>query len=188
MNQGRFPLYATRAVIAAVLALLSLTSLYGREKKSREPLPFKYEVRAGWSGYSMYDASLVIPDFFFTVYSPSLSDLYADQAGDTYLTGTFSAEIDFHFRKWFALSLGVGCDGIYSKKISADTGKQTGMYRGAILTFIPQFRFSYLDREYVKLYSSIGFGYMYGVYNKSYVNGLAAQLVPVGVTAGKKVF
>ena len=29
---------------------------------------------------------------------------------------------------------------------------------------------------------------MYGVYNKSYVNGLAAQLVPVGVTAGKKVF
>lgn len=176
---------------AAVLLALTLLTLpvHGKDRKDRkdsDPFPFKYEARIGWAGASLFDSYVVSDEP--VVYIPTLAGLYEDYSGDTYLTGTFSAEFNFQFRKWFALSLGLGYDGIYSRRYSADTGRKTGADHGAIFTFLPQLRFSYLNREYVKLYSSIGVGYTVGTFRGSSAGWLAAQIVPIGVTAGKKVF
>ena len=171
MLQDKLPYCFIAATAFVFVLLLSAPSAHGREKKVREPVPFKYEARAGWGGYP-------VTDFLNSEISamspyPSLEDLYADYNGNVYMTGIISTEFAFHFRKWFSLSLGLSANGIYSKRYSADTGLKTGTDRGAIVTFMPQVRFSYLNREYVKLYSSLGVG---------------GQVVFIGVTAGKKVF
>lgn len=175
------------AVSVSVLSLLCASSVYAKDKNG-EPLPFKYEVRAGWGGYPLSDASLYGSADKMYFPSPPLASMYADYNGDTYMTGTFSAEFAFHFRKWFSLSLGLNANGIYSKKYSADTGLKTGTDRGVVLTFMPQARFSYLNREYVKLYSSVGAGVSYATFQNTYSAAICLQLVPVGVTVGKKVF
>ena len=175
------------AVSVSVLLLLCASSVYAKGKNG-EPLPFKYEVRAGWGGYPLSDASLYGSADKMYFLSPPLASMYADYNGDTYMTGTFSAEFAFHFRKWFSLSLGLNANGIYSKKYSADTGLKTGTDRGVVLTFMPQARFSYLNREYVKLYSSVGAGVLYATFQNTYSTAICLQLVPVGVTVGKKVF
>lgn len=183
-----FILKITVSILA--LSVLFPATVCSKDKK-KEPLPFRYEVRAGWGGYPMWDALMLgfgsVSEMVFIPYSP-LASIYDDYSGDTFMTGTFSAEFSFHFRKWFSLALGLNADGIYSKRYSADTGMKTGTDRGIVLTFMPHLRFSYLNREYVKLYSSFGAGISYATFRDTYLSALCLQLVPVGVTVGKKVF
>lgn len=182
---------AGRCILTFVLMLFTcVTSIYGQDKERvHEPVTFKYEVRAGWGGFPFVDRSIMVTDNSGIVPPDgSLSSLYRDYNGDTYMTGVFSAEFSFNFRKWFSLALGVDCDGIYTRRYSADTGHKTGTDRRAVLTFLPQARFSYLNREYVKLYSSIGLGYSFGTSYGDSVLFPSVQLTPIGVTAGKKVF
>lgn len=186
MLQDKLPSCFIAATAFVFVLLLSAPSAHGREKKVREPVPFKYEVRAGWGGYPVTD----FLDSEISAMSPypSLEDLYADYNGNVYMTGIISTEFAFHFRKWFSLSLGLSANGIYSKRYSADTGLKTGTDRGAIVTFMPQVRFSYLNREYVKLYSSLGVGFSYGTFQGVSQGTTGGQVVFIGVTAGKKVF
>lgn len=178
----------TCRVFAAILAIALFTpALSAREKKnSREPLPFKYEVRAGWGGLPLdmiysTDNVLVFPGLF------PVSSLYEDYNGATYSTGVISADFAFNFKRWFALSLSLNCNGFYRKTCSSVTGQKTGTERGVIMTFMPHLRFSYLNREYVRLYSSLGVGVTYGTGIES-GDGPAVQLVPIGVSAGRKVY
>lgn len=179
----------TMSAVVFMIMLFVPSGLYGRDKEDQATIPFRYEVRAGWGGFPLWDA-FVFNDASDPAFSSltTLSSLYADYNGDVYMTGTISTEFVFHFKKWFSLALGMGYNGIFSTTYSSDTGARTGMDCGAVVSFLPQVRFSYLNRDYVRLYSSIGAGMSLGAFAGSAACMLSFQMVPIGVTVGKKVF
>ena len=59
---------------------------------------------------------------------------------------------------------------------------------GAAVTLLPQAQFNWLNTKNVRLYSSAGLGLAFGGYDKEFQLYPAAQLSPLGITAGQKVF
>lgn len=186
-----------RKIILAVAALLLVLSAGAgnREGRADNPdMPFRYEVRFGYGGFPAvdYNAFGGGVDYLYETIHPCggvLSSVYRDYNGPAYMTGIFSAEFDFIFKKWFTLSLGTGFNGYWCARYDGVTGDRTFMDRGLYFTFLPQARFTYFTREYFKLYSSIGLGFtVYGFNDRSGSALPAVQVVPIGMTAGRKVF
>lgn len=161
---------------------------------------FDYEVRLGWGGYPVTNAS----DFsggrnrYVDMMPPpddprTLQQIYADHYGNAYMTGVFAAEFDMNFRKWFSLTLGVGLNGMYRDVYDVDNRK-IGQYSGVYMSILPEVRFSYINRTYFRMYSGVGLGLSLKMVNDNAINklettpGVAFQLTPVGVTVGRNVY
>lgn len=153
-------------------------------------LPFRHEIRLGWGGAPFFHAILVGPgcDVNYNTYDNLASSLYGEFSGPVYMTGNIGLEYSYSFRKWFALSVNVGMNGIYGRRYDKVTGLRTGLDFGAVFSFFPQARFSYLNRKYVKLYSALGAGITVTAFH-NYAELLPAiNFIPIGITAGRRVY
>ena len=137
-------------------------SMAGRDGNMKEKLPFRYEVRLGWGGYPLMDSYMFDESPFgncdIAYASPSLGNLYRDYTGPKYMTGIISGEFNMIFKKWFTLSIGLNANGEFHYIYDGVTSQCKGSSGTAAISLVPQARFTYLNREYVKLYSSIGAG------------------------------
>lgn len=175
-----------RMLLSAVLMTAMILGASARNGRKAD-LPYKYEVRLGWSGYPTGD------DLNFSGYDPFYSshpiqDLFADYDGPTYMTGNIMAEIDFHYRKWFTLAVGIAANGIWKNRYDTLTDGFKGRESGFTMTVLPQARFTWMNREYVRIYSSVGVGLTGGSFDGRSETVLAAQAVPVGLSIGKRLF
>ena len=105
-----------------------------------------------------------------------------------YMTGNIMAEMDFHFRKWFTLAIGVATNGIWMDKHDAMTDELKGRESGFTLTVLPQARFTWMNKDFIRLYSSVGAGITGGSFDGRSEAVIAAQAVPIGISIGGKLF
>lgn len=160
--------------------------------------PYRYECRIGWGGYPM-----MVSDTFFSSeylyydYEPSypyygneatLDDMYGERRGNEYLAGVFQGEFAFHLKSWFSLALDVNFTGMYGDTIDPYDGQRIDRAHGISISLMPQARFYWSNRPYVRAYSSVGLGIHYGTFRDYSEFTPSFQFVPVGITAGRKVF
>ncbi|MBP3482734.1 MAG: hypothetical protein J6K28_05000 [Alistipes sp.] len=114
--------------------------------------------------------------------------------GAEYTCGAWSLSYDYRFKKWFDLGLVFSYYGIYSKSYDADNGAFVARNRAHYLTVMPMVRFTWLNREWVRMYSSVGLGATFGFGRRDYDNGpfddsiFAFQLTPIGIAVGRSFF
>lgn len=176
--------YLAAFAAAVVLSIFSLDARSGK----KDELPFKYEARLGWCGYPTRDDLHFAGDHGPFYSTHPIKDLFADYDGPTYMTGNIMAEMDFHYRKWFTLAVGVAANGIWKDKYDVLTDRMTGRESGFTLTVLPQARFTWVSRDLIRLYSSAGVGITGGSFDDKSDAVIAAQAVPVGITVGKRLF
>ena len=114
--------------------------------------------------------------------------------GAEYTSGAWSLSYDYRFKKWFDLGVVFSYYGIYSKSYDVESEAIVGRNRAHYLTVMPMVRFTWLNREWVRMYSSLGFGATFGFGQRDYNNGpfdnsiFALQLTPIGISVGRSFF
>ena len=163
---------------------------------------YDYEIRIGWGGYPLADGLFFFDSFpLFMKYNDmnyyipsSMEDIYRDYRGPAYMTGLISAEIDINFKRWFALTVGLGFNGIFQNVYDPMTGRRAGQNSGISVSIVPEARFNWLNRNLVRMYSAAGIGIVIGgkrnmdYGNSEYFLYPAFQLTPVGISVGRKVY
>ncbi len=155
---------------------------------AEEENPFRYEVRLGWGGYPLWDAVVYMAYMSEPSCQTTMETVYGGYSGPVYVTGVISAEFSLILKKWFTLAFGLNFDAFYSSDFDSITHRRTGVERGAVVTLMPQARFTYFSRPMVKIYSSVGVGIAGGGFRGDSYLLPAVQLVPIGVTFGKDFF
>ena len=189
----RYKVFAAAAAVFFISVFSLSVSARERICKGRDPYPFDFEVRVGWGGVPLFYDSFfsydydVSPDF-----NTSLGSIYGPYRGPQYVTGVFSAEFDMNFRKWFTVTVGVGFSGRYRNYYDSLTEEKAGRENEISVTFLPELRFNWLNREYFRMYSAVGLGF--GLHHSNdcgYVNREMfplLQLTYFGISVGKKVY
>lgn len=150
----------------------------------------RHEIRIGYSGYPLFDAENFIPvssAIYDVAEGFSISSLYRDYSGPVYMTGLVSADFNFVIKRWFTMSVGLFCNGIWGNTLDGATGVSS-RDSGVSMTLMPQARFTYFTRKYVKLYSAVGLGIGYGQFRGESKVFASLHTVPFGVMAGGRVF
>ena len=171
--------------LLASLALLALPTLASaREKENR------YQMRFGLGGYPVTEAFMYTFSWCDCGASEfSLHDLYRDNDGPLYTTGSISAEFSWLFKDWFTFSLTTAANISWQNSFDPVTQERSGTQTGGLLYVVPQYRFNWVRRDLVKMYSSIGVGGLVGKdMDNDFVIFPAAQLNPIGIEIGRKVF
>lgn len=176
-----------KIILSAVILTAMIMGADARNGRKAD-LPFKYEARLGWSGYPTSDELNFAGDHGPSYSTHPIKDLFADYGGPTYMTGNIMAEMDFHFRKWFTLAVGVAANGIWMDKYDAMTDELKGRESGFTLTVLPQARFTWMNKDFIRLYSSVGAGITGGSFDGRSEAVIAAQAVPIGISIGGKLF
>ena len=176
-----------KIILSAVILTAMIMGADARNGRKAD-LPFKYEARLGWSGYPTGDELNFASGHNPFYSSHPIKDLFADYDGPTYMTGNIMAEMDFHFRKWFTLAIGVAANGIWMDKHDAMTDELKGRESGFTLTVLPQARFTWMNKDFIRLYSSVGAGITGGSFDGRSEAVIAAQAVPIGISIGGKLF
>lgn len=180
------------------------SSAADRRGTRREAAGFDYEARVGIGGFPIYGVS----DFgqcgssgFFGYYfdaDPSYDDtlagIYLPGLGTGYVTGVFSAEVDFNIKRWFTLTLGIGVNSAFQDVFDPMDGGKMGRNHCTTVSIVPEARFNWLNRDVVRLYSSVGIGLGMDVVRKVTYDGPdtgyfpVIQLTPAGISVGRKVY
>ena len=111
--------------------------------------------------------------------------------GATYTAGLWSLSYGYRFNKWFDLSVAVSYYGEYSAVYSNLDNSKIHPDNMHAISILPVARFTWLNRKWVRMYSSLALGAYIEVeqgartYTERYVGG---QLTPVGITVGKSLF
>lgn len=180
-------------VFMALLAFLVCSRAEGKSAGDRNSIPFRYETRLGWGGYPENDASMLLGTCHGCCYGYyedriSPSTLYSDYSGDVYMTGVISAEFSCYFKRWFSLAVSMNYNGVFGNTFSGIDDSVRSRDNGVVVTLYPQARFTYLTREYVRLYSAVGLGVSYATFRSRSELYPCFHLTPIGVTVGRKVF
>ncbi|HBX90539.1 MAG TPA: hypothetical protein DEH06_04365 [Alistipes sp.] len=114
--------------------------------------------------------------------------------GPVYTSGVWSLSYDYRFRRWFDLGLTLGYYGEYSNSYSNRDSSLVGRNRAHAVTVMPMARFTWLNRRWVRMYSSLGLGATFG-YGRFDTEGsrpenamIAFQVTPVGISVGRSFF
>lgn len=176
--------------ILAMIALLSCALHADGKERVKDNVKYPYEVRLGWCGYPTADDNdfVGVNNHGFYSYDSSISDIFSDYDGPTYMTGNITGEMNFHFKKWFTLSVGVAANRIWKHTYYSQTDEPKGRVRGFTATLMPQARFNWVRKDIMKLYSSVGLGVRAGKFDDRDDALVAAQLVPIGINVGGRVF
>lgn len=182
-----------RLFATALLAILFGQICLAEEDncKKEQKLPFKYEVKLGYSGIPVVDILAYRNKRFGAIYnSPQLSDLYKDYYGASRLTGNFSLEFDINCKKWFSMSFMASVDFCTKAIYDGYSNEKSGALTWANVCVVPMARFTYLNRKYVRLYSAAGLGVQFlGIGKISEHHVLPCfQTTPIGVNFGNRVY
>ncbi len=181
-----------KAFLMAVLVLLALPSIAGNKEK--RPSPYRYEANIAW-GYTPNFSITSFDDYAYFSYN-TLDYMYRNYIGRKVTTGLISADFNIQYKKWFALGIQLNAVAITNTEMSAITKKASGKFTEYSLSLLPYARFTYMNREFVKLYSAVGAGlsFNHDVLPQGYAadsrNNMSArfQLVPFGVMAGRRFY
>ncbi len=114
--------------------------------------------------------------------------------GPVYTAGAWSLSYDYRFRKWFDLGLMLGYYGEYSRSYSNTDASPVGRNRAHAITVMPAMRFTWLNRRWVRMYSSLGLGatFVFGHRDRNTDSfrerHVAFQFTPVGISVGRSLF
>ncbi len=182
-----------RYILIAMLVLIELPSA---ARKERRHSPFKYEVNIAWGGYPSMEWSLSESRKTISVFDNGVDYAYNDYLNTRKLTGLISADFNVQFKSWFALGSQINFMTLSNTLKSPQTWKTTKKYNDFSISLIPYARLTYLNRQYVKMYLSLGLGI--GLNHDSYpsegqikAENLIVpriQFVPIGITVGKRVY
>jgi len=187
-------LFLSALLLAAVpaVSLAQDMSIVGNElPAARKQTPFvkQHELRLTAGAYP------VIP---FINWNCCGDDIYdyepATYRGAEYTSGAWSLSYDYRFKRWFDLGLVLSHYGIYSKSRDIDNNTLVARNRAHYITIMPMVRFTWLNREWVRMYTSVGLGATFGFGQRDYNNGtfynsiFAFQLTPIGIAVGRSFF
>lgn len=149
------------------------------------------QIRVGWGGYPVME-SLFYMGFGCGCDLPpghsSLDEIYHDYTKPMFSTGIINAELSWFHKDWFTFSFTTAVSLTWQGYRDAVTDKRTGSDIGFNLYLVPQARFNWVRREWVKMYSTIGIGAVAGINDEEFAVLPAAQLTPVGIEVGRKLF
>ena len=174
--------------LTMALCLLLILPLGAAAQKNPD-VPFRHEWRFGVAGFPFME-SLMFSSWGYDFDLPPADDLdniYSDYPGATRALGLLSAEYSINYRKHFTFSIGGYFTGLwYSTYDYKDVRKGTDV--GFNLSILPTARFKYINREFFSMYGSVAAGVAVGYFDKELYAFPTFQLVPLGVTAGRKVY
>ena len=161
----------------------------------KENFPFKYEATVSWAGYPMVDAytwgsfgCFACQEYHDLLQTSDLDHLYRTVVGSEYMTGVISAEFSIHYKRLFTFSVEAGVNGIWGSRHDKFDGSVVEKMHGAVINCLPNIQFNWLNRKNIRLYSGAGLGVAFGAYDGYAEVYPAAQLTPIGITAGSKFF
>ncbi len=120
----------------------------------------------------------------------TLSEYYGAYHGKTYSSGYYSIGAEYPLLRWLSISADLGFDVIWHKIYNGETNRQTGIRRGASISFIPQAKFLFLNRETVRLYGYLGVGvitYLGHDLSENEATTISGQYTPLGIEVGKRI-
>lgn len=124
----------------------------------------------------------------------TLESIYSDRSDAVNTTGTFVAGLDIKFNRTVAVSVDLGLNAMWSDTYSNITGDKTGTDTGIAVYLIPKVKIYYMDRPWVRMYGTAGFGVgrYFGYTRRAIIFKnpfkFEAQFVPFGLEVGKKLF
>lgn len=166
-------------VLSVVLCVL-LSAMTTSAASAQEFVP-QHEVRlsAGWIpsliGYVDYDLNYNL----------------LEHKGATYVSGAWTLSYSCRIKKWFEVGGALSYYGYYTSTFSNFDNSKLYGYNLHYISVMPTFRFSWLNRPFVRLYSTIGLGVMVEAerwLHRSTNLYLSAQFTPVGIAVGKSLF
>ena len=163
----------------------------GLAAQNKDDIPYRHEWRFGLAGLPLMD-SFMYSDGYFDAVNPEIyyldpDRLYKDYDGTRRMFGLVSAEYSINFRKRFTFAVGAYLSTAWNKVYRYD-GKPKGTAMGIGLTIMPTARFKYISRDAFSMYGSAGLGIMAGYTENEAYAYPSFQLVPVGLTFGRKVY
>jgi len=134
---------------------------------------FSYDYEPAYHTYDLFD-----PDY---------------KLGPKYTTGSITASYYYRFKSWFWLGANLSYTGFTQNYYDSFTKEQLGTNTNHVITALPTIRFSYLNKEYVTLYSEFACGITYN-HQRQYQKTVESQFLPawhttlIGVSAGKDLY
>lgn len=196
-----------RIIICLVVLLSAFLSLEGRDYEFRKGaelrftagfLPIDFPTLIGltsgiepYSGYNAFAGNINTPGNF-GAYPAYIKDFFNDNeyTGPTYISGAYSFLYNYRFKKWFELSAAFVYSGCYSSAYDRFSGEYRSPMNFHSISVMPIARFVWLNRKYIRMYSSIGLGVsaVYSDYYSAVKIHPAAMVSPVGLLAGDRVY
>lgn len=111
--------------------------------------------------------------------------------GSTFTHGGYTASYAYRLRKWIDFGVGVTFANEYFNTYSNLNTNRQNRYSTDAVSIVPTVRFSWLNREWVRLYSSVGVGITFISSNRKDIdlspmgNG---QIIPIGISVGRSLF
>lgn len=149
-----------------------------------------YEIAPSWTYFvNSYHGNYNLPSF------NSFYNNNQTYQGAKYISGAISAGYTYRFTSWFELSCNLSYSGSYRNNYDIYTSEY--VYSSPIhqISLTPVARFVWLNREYVKLYSSIGLGVAIVIEREQgikagyyFTDSGSAFCNPIGIKVGKKVY
>ena len=90
-------------------------------------------------------------------------------------------------KKWFTLSVGVAANGVWKDVHDIVSGNKVGRVNGCIFTVMPQAKFTWVNREMLRMYSSLGLGFTSGEFDGTSDTYPAGQAVLLGISVGRRL-
>lgn len=135
-------------------------------------------------------------DYALPAYVSGMSGYFNEYYGPTTATCAINLGADRLLCRWFSLGLDLNIEGRRNFRYDPYTGP-VERQRGTAIVVMPQAKFIYLNRPYVRIYGSIGLGLSFHIGFDELSNDLgssssfiqpAYQLSPIGLEVGNKVF
>ena len=168
-----------------IMSLLPALLLSSSELSAQE---FTKEITIGWAGNTYGDLDNILPYNDGMSMGNPLEYMFSDYDGPTYITGNIIAEINFIKKKRWVFSLAFAANGIWKNTYDNFTEQKTGRISGFSATVMPQWRFNWINREGMKLYSSAGLGLTIGSFDDEAESWGSFQLGLLGVQVGRRFF
>lgn len=175
--------------LTVILCALLLCPL-GLAAQNKDDIPYKHEWRFGAAGYPIMDMLLYSDGIGYVDIIPYYTDadrIYEDYEGRRSMIGLISAEYSLNLRKKFTFAVGAYLSTAWNKVYQYD-GQKNGADVGVGLTIMPTARFKYVSKNAFNMYGSAGLGIMAGYFQKEAYVYPTFQLVPIGLTFGRKVY
>ncbi len=134
-------------------------------------------------GFSPYSTDLLNWTEIHINETGILENVYGERTGSRHTIPMFSVSYNSFFKRWFSLDTRLSFSGGYRNVYSGIESKYDHRNFEPYVTVMEMAQFTYLNRDWVRLYSSVGLGLT--AYEGLY---LSLQTTLLGVSVGKKFF
>lgn len=189
-----------RYILILLISLFSLPS-FARDRKEEHPFELhRHEFAVSGAVFPGryafgYDSGFEPRVFSYPYYSSVLAQY---QDASTYnkekVTDTWTVSYTYNFSRIFALTAGLSYEGGWNEYYSREDDSRLSVFECHYFTPMLTARFSWFNRNLVRLYSSVGAGMAFsrtcsrntGEYESD--THFSLQVTPVGISVGRRFF